>query len=512
VTNLYSDIGSAETGANVRYFRHRIDAAELALAHPDIGPLPPDTVLSPVISNEQASSKLSLFVTSLVIVVTSLASGNLFVALSGQTFFGIGDFLTIGIWLAVIFCGILRLSGGREPMKPSSIHDRAHRAFVAWAISFALLLAVAFALKTGADLSRGAIISNFLLGLVIVPASHMNVPILLARFQKSSLFKSREVILIGPRRDPALANIVMEFRQSGCPMPHLVEFNAQCGDLQWPEERKAILNRVTALAHRLGPGEIYVAGSQISHTRIQGILRALTLIPRAVFVVPDSFTGRLLRHRASEIGKEIAVAIQQEPMNRLGRAFKRMVDILFSAAGIAFLAPLLVTIVIAIKCDSPGPVLFRQTRNGHRGRPFRILKFRTMSVMEDGDIIIQARKDDSRVTGLGKFLRKTSLDELPQLFNVLFGEMSLIGPRPHAKAHDTLYAKLIENYEIRQHVKPGITGWAQVNGLRGETQTLDLMRQRIEFDLWYAKNCSIFLDMRILARTVLEVLRPSNAY
>jgi lipopolysaccharide/colanic/teichoic acid biosynthesis glycosyltransferase len=157
-------------------------------------------------------------------------------------------------------------------------------------------------------------------------------------------------------------------------------------------------------------------------------------------------------------------------------------------------------------------MLFKQERLGHRSRPFRILKFRTMRVMEDGDSVVQASKNDSRITRVGRILRRTSIDELPQLVNVLKGEMSIIGPRPHAVAHDKLFSKLVDNYELRQHVKPGITGWAQVNGFRGETPQVELMRTRIEMDIWYATNCSLLLDAQILLRTSYELFRQRNAY
>jgi exopolysaccharide biosynthesis polyprenyl glycosylphosphotransferase len=292
-----------------------------------------------------------------------------------------------------------------------------------------------------------------------------------------------------------------------------VEFHAACSGMEWPHVRKALVNRVLGLAHRLGPGEIYLSLSQIPQARTESILRSLALVPRAILVVPDEFTGEYVRHGLSEIGNQIAVDVQKAPMSQLDRAAKRAMDIALSSLLIVFFSPLFLAVTLAIIGDSSGPVLFRQLRNGYQGRSFRILKFRTMTVMEDGEEAAnQACKDDLRVTRVGRILRKFSLDELPQLFNVLRGEMSLIGPRPHPRALDAFYSKLIENYEIRQHVKPGITGWAQVHGLRGETQTLDLMYRRIEFDCWYAKNCSVLLDLRILARTVLEVLRPRNAY
>jgi undecaprenyl-phosphate galactose phosphotransferase/putative colanic acid biosynthesis UDP-glucose lipid carrier transferase len=153
-----------------------------------------------------------------------------------------------------------------------------------------------------------------------------------------------------------------------------------------------------------------------------------------------------------------------------------------------------------------------QTRNGYRGKPFKIVKFRTMHVREDGPVVRQASRNDPRVTRIGRFLRKSSIDELPQLLNVLLGQMSLVGPRPHPLALDEFHSRAIENYEIRQHVKPGLTGWAQVHGLRGETATRDQMYKRIEFDLWYAVNASLLLDAEILVRTVFEVFRQRNAY
>jgi len=466
----------------------------------------------PIISNEQASCALSLFATVLVIVATNVAAGSAYAVFGRQEFDSIGNSFSTGVVLALIFCGVLRFSEERQPMKISHANGRARRAAIAWLMTFAVFLAIAFTLKLGAELSRGAIISSFLVGLVTVPLSHMNAPILLARLRKQGAFVRRDIIVMGAQGDPSLARLVAEFVQGGCPAPHVVEFDAACGAIEWPHERKALLNAAIALAHRLGPGEIYLSLARVPQARAESILRSLTLVPRAISVVPDEFTSEFLRHGLSEVGNRIAADVQKAPLSGFGRVTKRVMDVVLSSILIVFFLPLFVGISAAILWDSPGPVLFRQARNGYRGRAFRILKFRTMSVMEDGEVIKQASKNDQRVTAVGRWLRKLSLDEIPQLFNVLSGEMSLIGPRPHAKAHDVFYSKLIENYEIRQHVKPGITGWAQVNGLRGETQTLDLMYRRIEFDCWYAKNCSVFLDLNILARTVLEVLRPRNAY
>ena len=191
---------------------------------------------------------------------------------------------------------------------------------------------------------------------------------------------------------------------------------------------------------------------------------------------------------------------------------KRLLDLTIALPALLFVAPLFAALALLIKLDSKGPVFFRQKRIGFGGQAFEIVKFRSMRVMENGETVIQATKADPRVTRIGGFLRRSSLDELPQLINVIKGEMSLVGPRPHACAHDRQYAPLIPHYTRRHDVKPGLTGWAQVNGHRGETPTLDLMRARVDHDVWYARHASLALDIQILLRTPFEVLRSRNAH
>lgn len=193
-------------------------------------------------------------------------------------------------------------------------------------------------------------------------------------------------------------------------------------------------------------------------------------------------------------------------------ALKRLLDLAVALPLLVLTAPLLIAIALWIRLDSAGPAMFRQARLGLDGRAFGIFKFRTMSVVEDGERVVQAQRDDARITRAGRFLRAASLDELPQLLNVIKGEMSLVGPRPHATAHDALYSRLIPEYNGRQAVKPGVTGWAQVNGYRGGTPTVDLMQKRVAHDLWYAANASLGLDLLILARTPIEMIRSRNAY
>lgn len=190
---------------------------------------------------------------------------------------------------------------------------------------------------------------------------------------------------------------------------------------------------------------------------------------------------------------------------------KRAMDASIAALLLVLLAPILLAIAVIVRLDSRGPVFFRQRRRGLNGKPFDIVKFRTMHVIENGDDVRQAERNDARVTRAGRVLRAWSLDELPQLFNVLNGEMSLVGPRPHAVAHDKFFGPLIEGYEQRLRVKPGITGLAQVNGLRGPTPTTDAMRRRVDVDLDYVRNAHLLLDMAILLRTPIEIVRRRNA-
>ncbi|MEI9929126.1 MAG: exopolysaccharide biosynthesis polyprenyl glycosylphosphotransferase [Rhizomicrobium sp.] len=205
-------------------------------------------------------------------------------------------------------------------------------------------------------------------------------------------------------------------------------------------------------------------------------------------------------------------SITPNKLVRRTRILKRLLDLGIALLLLLFLSPALIAVAVLIKFDSRGPALFRQKRLGLNGRPFGIFKFRTMHVVEEDEAVVQAEPGDPRITRIGSFLRASSIDELPQLLNVILGQMSLIGPRPHAIAHDLHYAKLIPEYALRQSVKPGITGWAQVNGCRGGTPTLDLMQKRVDLDLWYAQNISIALDIFILARTPFELLRNRNVY
>ena len=257
---------------------------------------------------------------------------------------------------------------------------------------------------------------------------------------------------------------------------------------------------------------IFISQPISAQPRIRKLLEELEDTTASVYFLPDIYVFDLMQARFASVGGMPVVAIRESPFTGLNSLIKRISDIVLASMIQILLTPIMLSIALAIKLTSPGPVIFRQRRYGLNGEEIIVYKFRSMTVAEDGAKVVQATKGDQRVTRIGGFLRRSSLDELPQFINVLQGRMSIVGPRPHAVAHNEQYRKLIKGYMLRHKVKPGITGWAQVNGLSGETETLDKMEARIQFDLDYLRNWSLWLDIWIILRTVLVVLKRENAH
>jgi putative colanic acid biosysnthesis UDP-glucose lipid carrier transferase len=258
-----------------------------------------------------------------------------------------------------------------------------------------------------------------------------------------------------------------------------------------------------ARAHRVDV--IYIALPMASQPRILRLLEDLRDTTASIYFVPDIFVSDLIQARVDSLGGLPVVAVCESPFYGFNGIVKRLSDIALSFFILMLISPLMLAIALGVKLSSPGPILFKQRRYGLDGRKIVVYKFRTMTVAEDGDVVRQATRNDSRITPFGAFLRRTSLDELPQFINV-------VGPRPHAVAHNEMYRKLIRGYMIRHKVRPGITGLAQVNGWRGETETVEKMKGRIEQDLVYLRNWSLLLDLQIILKTVVVVLRKQNAY
>jgi len=262
------------------------------------------------------------------------------------------------------------------------------------------------------------------------------------------------------------------------------------------------MTNLVSFAKQSGIDLIYLALPMATQPRILSLLDDLRDTTSSIYFVPDIFVTDLIQARMDDVGGVAVVAVCETPFTGVNGLVKRVSDVALATLILILILPLIMILAVGVKVSSSGPVLFKQRRYGLDGKQIIVYKFRSMTVWEDGAEIPQATPKDVRVTPFGAFMRRHSLDELPQFVNVLQGRMSIVGPRPHAVAHNEAYRKLIKGYMVRHKVKPGITGWAQVNGLRGETETLDKMKARIEYDLAYLRNWSLRLDLQIIARTI----------
>ena len=378
-----------------------------------------------------------------------------------------------------------------------------------WAMVVVLLLLLGWATQTLQLFDPRALLAWSLATPAALFAAHRLLPQLLPRLLAAEGMHKVAVI--------AGANDV------GCRLAQRLKENAYLGvhvagyfdDRTEDRIHEKVLGPIGGLADYVRANSIdviYIALPMASQPRILSLLEALRDTTCSIYFVPDIFVSDLIQARVDSVGDLPVVAVCETPFYGLNGLLKRASDIVFSILILTLISPLLLAIAIGIKRSSPGPILFKQRRYGLDGRRIVVYKFRTMTVAEDGDVVRQATRNDSRVTPFGAFLRRSSLDELPQFINVLQGRMSVVGPRPHAVAHNELYRKLIRSYMIRHKVRPGITGLAQVSGFRGETDTVEKMKGRIECDLAYLRSWSLVLDLQIILKTVAVVLRKQNAY
>ena len=385
--------------------------------------------------------------------------------------------------------------------------------FVHWFTTGLLLALVAFLLKVGDTFSRGTfIIFCFLTPLALLGIRKLAKTVL-AEAISSGIIGRRDTVLLGDFNE--MLALKPQDMLAACGATEVNRYALSREDD--PEARNAAdIHAIKQLADFVRGHDcrqVLLALPWSDSDRIEFVRDQLKVLPVAARLLPDSrvrsLTSTLTR---SGTNRSFAIEVQRAPLDGVQRLVKRGVDILVSGLALIFFMPVMVLTAIAIKLDSPGPVIFRQARKGFNGRQFVIFKFRTMTVQENGPTIIQAARDDSRVTSLGQLLRSSSIDELPQLVNVLRGDMSLVGPRPHALAHDDYFESVVGDYAFRHHVKPGITGWAQCNGARGATPSVEHISERVKFDLWYINNWSLWLDVQILIKTVFAVVKKNNAY
>ena len=326
---------------------------------------------------------------------------------------------------------------------------------------------------------------------------------------------------------PPLRAVVVGMNEQGCSLADRINsapyagvelvgfFDDRTPERQFGSERHRMLGRVADIATFVKANRvqlIYLSLPMASQPRIKELLDALKDTTASVYFVPDMFVTDLIQGRTDSVCGLPVISVCETPFRGPAGVLKRIEDIVLATIILMLISPILLILGLAVKLTSPGPAIFRQRRYGLDGEEILVYKFRSMRVTEDGAVVQQARKNDDRVTPLGRILRKTSLDELPQFVNVLQGRMSIVGPRPHAVAHNEMYRGLIKSYMVRHKVKPGITGWAQVNGFRGETESLEKMEGRIRCDLDYLRNWSLRLDLLIIFRTVKLVFKDASAY
>ncbi len=417
--------------------------------------------------------------------------------------------LSLTILLFEVLAQSMGLYGGWR-LKP--LWAEMGRLSVVWITTLAALLLLAFALKVSAVYSRlllglwGGITPALMLAWRIGRNRHEHLRHQRGENQRSLAFVG------GGATARRMAEHLESNRWSGCKVLGVYDDRSPSrlaqGGLPVLGSTEALLR--DARAGRVD--EIYITLPMHAQRRIVELVNELSDTTVSVFVVPDGFIFDMMQANWSEIAGYPIISIYDTPFYGVDGSFKRLEDIVLSSVILLLISPLLLLIALGIKISSRGPALFRQRRYGLNGNIVEIWKFRTMTVSEDGDHVVQATRGDARVTRFGAFLRRHSLDELPQFVNVLQGRMSIVGPRPHAVVHNEQYRRLIHGYMVRHKVRPGITGWAQVNGWRGETDTVEKMRKRVEFDLYYVRNWSFLLDLRIIALTIVKGFRSKNAY
>src|SRR5262245_29775415 len=445
----------------------------------------------------------------LLIVAASVACGAIYNSVIHQNDMDLFRHVATAAVVCTIFVPLLRNRGLYEPTSLVNWTLQTRKIIVLWTLTLLIFAGATFAFKIGPDFSRGAVLSFGIVGLAGLLVHHALWCAFIDAGLRNGSLRGRESILLcmhdGHGGVGVAQSHARDLERHGFKVENIFYLAADVSP-------KELIERAIAFARGSEIKEIFVAADLQRWSTIRDLIQRLCDLPLPLTLLPDESIATLFQRTPRRFGSSVGVEFQRAPLSLSERMAKRALDLTVAIIGIVLLTPMFLIIALAIKLDSPGPALFMQTRHGFNTKKFKIFKFRTMSVLDDGATIKQAVQGDARVTSIGSWLRRTSIDELPQLFNVLRGEMSIVGPRPHAAAHDHHYEELIGHYAFRHHMKPGITGWAQVNGCSGETPTLQRMKERVDYDIWYVDNWSVLLDLKIIVGTVLELIRSRNAY
>jgi undecaprenyl-phosphate galactose phosphotransferase/putative colanic acid biosynthesis UDP-glucose lipid carrier transferase len=447
-----------------------------------------------------------------LILITSVLTGIIYYNVAFDRVGPVELFLGVGFLSFLNFSAILAARGAYRPHNLANFWRQARETTTIWLLVFLALLTVAFLVKVSSTYSRGATLTFFAVGLTGILVWRLVMARFLAHALAVGAFAEQKAVLLAETGQLSGSTVLDELNCCGYRLVRALEFKRDANSSTGASS--ALLKSIKQILEisRQEPIEcVFLLVPLDSQRLIELLMTEMRVLSIPIFLLPDRNVAQFLKNRTVNIGTTWTAELTRAPLTAAEQLYKRALDLLLATIAIIVLAPMMLLVAAWIKIETRGPIFFMQRRSGFNGRTFKIYKFRTMSVLEDGPVIRQATRNDPRLTSCGRLLRRTNIDELPQLFNVIAGDMSLVGPRPHPLALNSEYENIIGNYAFRHHVKPGLTGWAQVNGLRGETQTVDLMTRRIECDLWYINNWSPWLDIRVLFRTLFLGLQ-STAY
>jgi Undecaprenyl-phosphate glucose phosphotransferase len=448
---------------------------------------------------------------TLVIVTMSCLTGAIYHELFYADAGALTDFAEVGLAAAIIFVLPGIVHGDYQLSHYLSFKAHVRRAMTLWNITLLCLLMVGFLIKTTGGYSRGAIVLFYLTGFPAILMVRYALVRTVILGSKIGLVAAQRVFLIG--RDEDINAFLRRYQPWDLGLQtvgtaRLTPLPAEATAAERRQALEADLKRAIEAARALSPESVFVIAPWSDIATIDRCVDELLTVPVEIHLGPERILDRFDHVRISKFGSMATLQLTRAPLSSFEVLQKRIFDLVIAGTALVVLAPVFAAIALMIRLESPGPVFFLQRRFGFNQQTFRIFKFRTMTTLDDGDVIRQAYRNDRRVTRMGRWLRRWNIDELPQLFNVLRGEMSLIGPRPHALSHDREFEQRVALYARRHNVKPGITGWAQVNGLRGEIDSDEKIRQRVEHDLYYIDNWSLLFDVKILLYTMFS----RNAY
>ncbi|MEL7326178.1 MAG: undecaprenyl-phosphate glucose phosphotransferase [Pseudomonadota bacterium] len=422
------------------------------------------------------------------------------------------DYVILSFVSSVTFFIIAESGKLYRSWRTSSFKDQVFIVCVSWLVTCAFLFMVLYFSHVHTLFERYILATWLLVTPILLLAWRSVFRIALAYMRKLG-YNTRTAIIIGQTpHGLTLANELENHTEHGVLFDGFYDERSQD---RLPESDYPIKGNVGLALERAKRGEVdyvYIAMPMHANERIALFLNQFSDTTANTYLIPDFFTYNLLHSRWDQIGQVQTLSVFDTPFAGISSWVKRLEDIVLSSIILLLISPVLLAISLGIKLTSKGPVIFKQYRYGLDGRKIEVWKFRSMTTMEQGNDVKQATKNDPRITPFGGFLRRTSLDELPQFINVLQGTMSIVGPRPHAVSHNEEYRQIVDRYMLRHKVKPGITGWAQINGYRGETDTLDKMEKRVEFDLDYIHHWSVWMDIKIIFLTIVKGFTGSNAY